>query len=313
MFTSLYASSSAAVFIWANFLVNVLLRPVALVLTSCNCCRSLGWNDLSKSLRLVGVTWWISHSNRSIALCQSASDHMVAHCLALFRRTWNCHGFDVVTIAAPYSWTSIAAPILWNFCSHNSWDSLANSSSTLAIADFNIFSSWKAPFALQNLFSAPSSVARDRSEWFRWLTSRENSHNAHTAPILNSSEAVSTAVFQACWQQSRIGAQFTASVLIMPQLSFPGQELIFNESNGVKKRWRPGYRGTDGIRLSNWSLTFPAFRYLSSQCTKSLTKPRSSWCNSSGCQRQYTLRRGYRQNWLQIGWTPRVCRTSIIV
>jgi hypothetical protein len=85
-------------------------------------------------------------------------------------------------------------------------------------------------------------------------------------------------------EQSRIGVQYTASVLIMPRITSPCQELLFIELNGYGKCWRCGYRGTDVYQLSNWSLTFLAFRYLCSQCNKSLTKPKSSWYNSSGCQ-----------------------------
>jgi len=77
--------------------------PIALVATSCNSCRSWCWNNLSKSFCLAGVSWWISHSNSSIALCRSASAHIVATCWALFRRTWNWLSFDVVTFSAPYS------------------------------------------------------------------------------------------------------------------------------------------------------------------------------------------------------------------
>jgi len=162
-------------------------------------------------------------------------------------------------------------------------------------------------------FSASSTAVRDRSESFCWQTSRENSHNACTAPITISSEAVSAGVFPSSLQQSRIGAQFIASDLIMPRSYFPCQELLFIGSNGLEKCWRPGYPGTDVNRLSNWFFTFLAFRYLSSQCNNSLTRPKSSWCNSSGCQRRYTLQRGYCQNTLRIGWTPRVCRTSIFI
>ena len=264
----------------------MLLGPVALVPTSCNRCRSWCWNNLSKCLRLAGVTWWISRSNRSITLCRSASVHMVAACRARFRRTWNCLYFDVGSFSAPYSWTSIAARILLIFCSCKRSDSLANSSSTLAFADFDMFSSRKASIFLKNRFSASSSAVRDRSEWFCWLTWRENSHNAHTAPITISSEAVSAIVFPPSWEQSRIEAQFTASVRIMPRISFHCQEPHFIESSGLEKCWSPGYRGTDVNRLSNWYLRFLAFRYLSSQCNKSLTKPKSSWCNSSRCQRR---------------------------
>jgi len=222
--------------------------------------------------------------NYSIALCRSASDHMVAACRGLFRRTWNCLHLDVVTFSAPYSWTSIAARILWIICSPKWWDSLANGSSILAFADFDIFWSRMAPYFLCNCFCASSSAARDRSEWFCWLTSWENSHNTRIAPITILTEAVSTALFPASWEQARIGAQFTTSGLIMPRISFPCQEQLFIESNGLEKSWRPGYRGTDVNWLSNWSLRLLALRFLSSQCNKSLTKPRSSWCNSSGCQ-----------------------------
>jgi len=264
-------------------------------------------------LCLAGVTWWISRSNHSIVLCRSAYDHMVAPGRALFRRSRRCHRSDVATFSAPYSWSSIAARILWIICTRKWSDSLANGSGTVAFADIDIVCSRMAPFFLWNPFRVSSSAARDRSEWFCWLTRGENSHNACTAPITISSEAVSAALFPAFWERSWIGAQCTASVLIMPQISFPWQEPLFIESNGFERRWRPGYRGTDVNRLSNWSFTSLAFRYLSSQCNKPSTKPRSSWCISSGCQRRLTLQRGYCQNWLRIGWTHRVWSTSILV
>jgi len=237
-------------------------------------------------MRLTGVTWWIWCSNRSFALCRSASDHLVGACWALFRRTWNCLRFVVETFSAPYTCTSISAQILWIFCCRNWWDSPVNSSASLAIADFDIFCSRIAPFFLYTRLSSSSSAVRDTSQWFCWLTSRENSHKAHPAPITISSEAVSAAVFLSSLEQSRIGAKFNASVLIMSQIVFPRQEVLFIESNGLKKRWRPGYRGTNVIRLSSWTLTYLAFRYFSSQCNKSLTKPKSSWCNTWGCQSQ---------------------------
>jgi len=180
MFTAPWASSSAEVFIWANILANMLLGPVALVPTSCSSCHSGCWNKLSNSVCLEGVTWWILRSNCSIALCQSASDYMIAACQALFRCTWNCLRFEFVTFSTPYSWPFIAARIWWILFSRNWWDSLANISSTLAFADFDIVWSRKAPCFLKNHFSTSSSAARDRSEWFCWLTSRENSHNART-------------------------------------------------------------------------------------------------------------------------------------
>jgi len=129
-------------------------------------------------------------------------------------------------------------------------------------------------------------LLKDRSEWCCWLTSRENSHNAHTDSITIRLEAVSAAVFPASWEQSWIAAQFTASVLIIPRISLPCQVTFFHQSIGLVKCLRLGYHNLDVNWLSNWSLTFLAFRYLSSQCNKSLTKPRSSWCNSSGCHKQ---------------------------
>jgi len=78
MFAVPYTPSSAAVFISASFLANVLLGPVTLVPTSCNSCRSWCWNNLLKSSCWTEVAWWISHSNHSFALSRSASDHLVA-------------------------------------------------------------------------------------------------------------------------------------------------------------------------------------------------------------------------------------------
>jgi len=192
--------------------------------------------------------------------------------------------FDVVTFSAPYTRTSIATQILWIFCARNWWNSVANSSFILAFEDFDIFWSQKAPCPLYNCFNASSSAVRDRSEWFCWLTSRKNSRNARTAPITISSAAVSAGAFQSYLEQSRIAGQFTASVLILHWISLPCQELLLIESNGIDKCWRLWYRASDVNRLSNWSLTFLAFRYLISQCNNSLTKPRSSWWNLSGCQ-----------------------------
>jgi len=119
IFATPYTTSSAAVFIGVSFLANMLLRPVALVPTSSNSCRSWCWINLSKTLPLTGVIWWISRSNRSIALCRSGAEHFVAACRARFRRTWNCISFDVVTFSAPYTWTSIAAQSVWICCSRN--------------------------------------------------------------------------------------------------------------------------------------------------------------------------------------------------
>ena len=211
---------------------------------------------------------------------------MVAACRALFRCTWNCLLFDVVTFSALYSWTSIAARILWIFCSSKWWDSLANSSSTWAFPDFDIFKSREAHCCVWNHFTASSTSARNWSKWFCSLTSTENSHNARTTSFARSSEAVTATDYPASSEQSTSGAEFTASVLFMLRISFPSQELLFIKSDGVEKHWRPGYWGTDVNWFSNWSLTFQGFRYLRSQCNKSFTKPRSSWCNSSCCQKR---------------------------
>ena len=264
----------------------MLLGPVALVPTTGNSCCPWWWNNLSKILHLSGVTQWISCSSHSIASGQSASDQVVAACRDLFRRTWNCLCYVVETFSAPYTMSSNAVWILWIFCSCNWWDSVANWSSTLAVADFDIFCSRKVPFIRGNHFSASSSSLRARSEWFRCLTIRQNSHNAHTTPITISMEAVSTEAFRSSLEQSRIGAQFTASVRIIPQISLHFDVPLHNEWNGLGKCWRAGYHGTNVNRLSNWSWTFLAFRYLSRQCNKSWTKHRSNWCNSSGCQRR---------------------------
>ena len=249
-------------------------------------CHSWCWDHSSKSQLLTGVTWWISRSYCSFAHWWSASDHLVAACWVQLRRTWNCLYWVVVTMSGSYTGISITSQIVWSCCSRNWWDTVANCSSTLAFADLDIFCCRKAPFFLWNRFSASSSAVRDRSEWFGWLTSRGNSHNAHTAPITILSEGVSATVFSTSLEQSRMGAQFPASDLIMPRISFPCHELLFIKSNSLERFWRPRYRGTDVNRLSNWSLTLLAFRYLSSQCNKSLTKPKTSCCDSSGCQRR---------------------------
>jgi len=168
----------------------MLLGSVALVPSFCKSGRSLYWNNLSKCSRLTGVPWWISFLYHCIAFWQSASDHMVAPCQTLFRHTWNWLCFDVETFSAPYTRTCIAAQILLIFCLHNWRDSLANRWSTLPVTDFDIVCLWKMPFFWQNRMSALSSALRDISEWFCWLTGRENSHNACNALITISLEAV---------------------------------------------------------------------------------------------------------------------------
>jgi len=207
----------------------MLLGQVALVLTSWKSCRSLCRNDSSKSLHLTGVTCWILHSIGSIALWRTASDRVVAAYRALFRRTWNCLRFVVETIPAPHTRASIAAQTLWNFCSCSWWDPVANRSPTLDFADFDIFCSPKLCFFWCNPLSALSIAVMDRSEWVSRLTSRENSHNARPAPTAISSEAVSAAAFLSSLEQTRIGAQLTASVLIISLILLPCQVPLFNE------------------------------------------------------------------------------------
>jgi len=264
----------------------MLLGPVALVPTSCNCCCSWYYNNFSKSLPLIGVSWWISHSNCPIAICRWASDHIVAACRELLRRTWYCVRFVVVIFSALSTWTSIAVRILAIFCTRNWWDSFANWSSTIAIAEFDIFCFRKAPCFLYNWFSAWSSAVRDWWEWFCWLTSRDNSYDPRIAPVTIPSEVVCATDLPLPFKQKRIGAQFTAIVQIIPRISIACQELLLTESNSPEKHWRLRNLGTYVNQMLDWSFTFLAFWYWSSQCNQPLSKLNSSWCNSSGCQRR---------------------------
>jgi len=298
LFSAPSTSSCAAVCISASVLENVLAGPVGLVLTSCNSCRSWCWNDWLKSSRLTGVIWSISCSSRSFPISSSAFNHFIAACWTLFRCTQNFLCPGIVTFSAPYTWPCIAAQVWWIICSRNWWSSLANSSSTLNFGEFDIFYSPKAPISFHNPFCVWPSAVRDRSEWFCGLTSGEKIHYACIAPITIASEADSAADFQSSLEKSRIRAQFTSSLLMMPRISSPCQELLVIESNDLGNHCRGEYHGTDVNRVSNSSLTFLAFRYLSSQCNKAWTKPKSSWCDSSSCQSWYTLQRGYWQNWL---------------
>jgi len=144
----------------------------------------------------------------------------------------------------------------------------------------------KSPFICRNCFSTTSSALRDRLEWLCWLTSREKSHNTHTAPITMSSEAVSATLFPSTLEQTSSGVQSAESILIMPQISCPYQLTLFGELNGLEKCWRAGYCGTNVNPLPKWSLTFLTFRNLCSKCNKSLIKTKSSWGNSSVYQSQ---------------------------
>jgi len=202
---ALWTSSAVAVFSWARCLANVLLGPVASVRTSGNNCGSWCRNHLSNSLCLTGVTRWILCSTCSFTLNRSASAHLVATCWAQFNLTWHCLRFVVGTLSALFTWISIAAWMVSIFWSWNWWNSVANSSSSLDFAPYDIAWSHKAPRIEFNGFRASSSAVRDWSELFYWLTRRESCHNGHTAPIAISSEAVSTAVFLSSLEHSRIG------------------------------------------------------------------------------------------------------------
>jgi len=122
--------------------------------------------------------------------------------------------------SAPYTRASIAARIWWIISPHNWRDSVAHRSSTLAFEHFNIFCSQHIPFFRYNHWSELCSALRDRFQWLCWLTRRENSHNARTAPITISSDAFSAAVFTSTLEESRIGTQLTARVLIIPWISY---------------------------------------------------------------------------------------------
>jgi len=142
MFATAYTSSSAAVIIWVSVLGNVILVQIALLPTSCIKYYWWWWNNVSRSSQLTGVPWSIFHSNRSFALCQSASHLFVAACWAPFRCTRNCLHCVVVILSATYTWGSSAAQNLWIISYHNWRDSIANYSSTFMCEDFKMFCSW---------------------------------------------------------------------------------------------------------------------------------------------------------------------------
>jgi len=205
----------------------MLLGQGAVVQTSFDSCHLWCRNTLSKILHFTAVTRWIYSSNLSFPLCQSASNQFIAACWALFGCTQNCLPLVAVIFAALYIGTSIAVQILWIFCSCNWLESLVNCSSSLAILDFDIVCTCEATFCLYNCFCVLCSAVRDRSEGFCWLSSRENSHSVCTAHITGSSDAVTNAVFLTSSELSWIGVQFNASVLLMPWIWFPCQELLF--------------------------------------------------------------------------------------
>jgi len=150
--------------------------------------------------------------------------------------------------------------------------------------DFKTIVSRKPPCFQIHCLNAFSSVLRDGSEWFCWLSSGEPSHNACTAPISILWEAVSAAQYPLSFEQTSTGVQFTASFRIMPQISVPCQVPPENKSKSLEKCWGPGYCGANVNWLPTCSMTYVAFWYLSSQLNKFQPKSSSSWCNSSGCQ-----------------------------
>jgi len=182
----------------------VLWGPVALVAAFCNSCCSWCWNNLSISFHWTGGTWRTSRCNWSVALCRSSTHHSVEVCLALFSSTTNCLHFVEVTCSAQYTWAFLAAWFYSFFRSCNRWNYLGNYWSTVAFTDFNIVCAWNAPFHLKNCFSASSSAVRDKSEWLCWLTSREYSHNANTAPHSIARETLSTVVCHLSWSSPQV-------------------------------------------------------------------------------------------------------------
>jgi len=146
IFATLSALSSVAVFLRVSSLENILLGLVALVPNSCNSCRSWCRNIYYNSLHFTGVTWWILHTNHSIALRWSRSDQVIVTCWALFGHTWNCLHFDVEQFSAPYKMAHIALRMVYIFCSRNWLDSIANTSFTATFTDFDIFWFQKIPF-----------------------------------------------------------------------------------------------------------------------------------------------------------------------
>jgi len=62
----------------------------------------------------------------------------------------------------------------------------------------------------------------------------------YTALITIVSEAGSAAAPGASFGMITIQAMLTTSLLIMTQMSFAIQELVFNELNSSESHWRPG-------------------------------------------------------------------------
>jgi hypothetical protein len=75
--------------------------------------------------------------------------------------------------------------------------------------------------------------------------------NARTPPITIRSEAILTEASTSFVEVSIFGGQFTAVVLIIPWIAFPGQELLGNSLNGFENGSMSGYCNTDVNCFSN--------------------------------------------------------------
>jgi hypothetical protein len=92
-------------------------------------------------------------------------------------------------------WTSTVAWIFWISGFLNCWNAVANCSSTLAYADFNIYGFQKTPLFWVNWLNVSSNVWGEWWKSFYWLTQWEHYHNTSTALISISLKAMSCAVF----------------------------------------------------------------------------------------------------------------------
>jgi len=148
MFATYQTSPSVAVFIGASFWANVpngrmLIGKGYMSNWSMN---SIRWHLLSISCSINDADIMSNNSYRKSGLRQPVPQ--VPACWALFRCTYNSLHFVEVIFSDPYAWTSIVGQIFSMFCFHNWWDYHSNSSSTMGFAEFEIFSTWKAPLIL---------------------------------------------------------------------------------------------------------------------------------------------------------------------
>jgi hypothetical protein len=144
--TAPWTSSAAAVCLWAYVMSNVHRGQVGNVLTSSKSSCSQCWHNFLTSFHLTGVPWRIAHSNGTVAIWYSASDHSISACWAQLRLTGTCRCFVVETFPAQYTKTSIVVQCSWIIYSTNLWDSLANRVLTFACANINIFKYQELPF-----------------------------------------------------------------------------------------------------------------------------------------------------------------------